>query len=130
VLHENCTSIERHSEFEPAAKLRGINARGQGMKSSKPEGSSRSRARTTVKPGQADGEGSTKPKAAAPSRKRASKSAEPSSTQSASDDSKGHSSSDERARRVAVAAYYRAERRGFAPGYEIEDWLAAEAETD
>jgi Protein of unknown function (DUF2934) len=30
--------------------------------------------------------------------------------------------------RIAEAAYYRAERRGFAPGGEIEDWLAAEAE--
>lgn len=34
----------------------------------------------------------------------------------------------ERAEMVRVAAYFRAERRGFAPGYEIEDWLAAEAE--
>ena len=30
---------------------------------------------------------------------------------------------------IAEAAYYRAERRGFQPGFEIEDWLAAEAET-
>ena len=29
---------------------------------------------------------------------------------------------------IAVAAYYRAERRGFAPGHELEDWFAAEAE--
>ena len=29
---------------------------------------------------------------------------------------------------VRTAAYLRAERRGFAPGYEVEDWLAAEAE--
>ena len=29
---------------------------------------------------------------------------------------------------VRTAAYYRAERRGFAPGYEWEDWLVAEAE--
>jgi len=29
---------------------------------------------------------------------------------------------------VRMAAFFRAERRGFAPGYEIEDWLAAEAE--
>lgn len=29
---------------------------------------------------------------------------------------------------IAEAAYYRAERRGFHTGYEIEDWLAAEAE--
>ena len=30
---------------------------------------------------------------------------------------------------IAEAAYYRAERRGFQPGFEIDDWLAAEAET-
>jgi hypothetical protein len=29
---------------------------------------------------------------------------------------------------VRMTAYFRAERRGFAPGYEVEDWLAAEAE--
>ena len=34
----------------------------------------------------------------------------------------------ERSGWVAVAAYYHAERRGFAPGYELDDWLAAEAE--
>ncbi len=27
-----------------------------------------------------------------------------------------------------MAAFFRAERRGFAPGHEFEDWLAAEAE--
>ena len=32
--------------------------------------------------------------------------------------------------RIAEAAYYRAERRGFAEGHEIEDWLAAESEID
>jgi hypothetical protein len=29
---------------------------------------------------------------------------------------------------VRIAAYFRAERRGFAPGYEVADWLAAQAE--
>lgn len=29
---------------------------------------------------------------------------------------------------IAEAAYYRAQRRGFAPGYELKDWLEAEAE--
>lgn len=29
---------------------------------------------------------------------------------------------------IAEAAYYIAERRGFAPGYELEDWLCAERE--
>jgi len=31
---------------------------------------------------------------------------------------------------IATAAYYRAEKRGFAPGHETEDWLAAEREVD
>lgn len=31
---------------------------------------------------------------------------------------------------IAHAAYLRAERRGFTPGGEEEDWLAAEAEVD
>lgn len=29
---------------------------------------------------------------------------------------------------IAEAAYYRAQSRGFEPGREAEDWLAAEAE--
>jgi hypothetical protein len=29
---------------------------------------------------------------------------------------------------IATAAYYCAERRHFAPGHELEDWLAAERE--
>jgi hypothetical protein len=31
------------------------------------------------------------------------------------------------AEEIAVAAYYRAEQRGFAPGGELDDWLQAEA---
>lgn len=31
---------------------------------------------------------------------------------------------------IAKAAYRRAERRGFAPGHDLEDWLAAENEVD
>jgi hypothetical protein len=33
-----------------------------------------------------------------------------------------------RRRRTAIAAFYRAEARGFAPGREVEDWLEAERE--
>ena len=29
---------------------------------------------------------------------------------------------------IAEVAYYKAERRGFEPGHELEDWLQAEAE--
>ncbi len=39
-------------------------------------------------------------------------------------------SADVRRSMIAENAYLRAERRGFAPGYETEDWLAAEAEVD
>jgi hypothetical protein len=31
---------------------------------------------------------------------------------------------------IAETAYLRAEERGFAPGHETEDWLAAEVEVD
>ena len=31
-------------------------------------------------------------------------------------------------RRIEMAAYLRAKQRGFTPGYELEDWLKAEAE--
>ena len=37
---------------------------------------------------------------------------------------------EERWRRIALNAYYRAERRGFAPGNELDDWLAAEQQDD
>jgi len=36
----------------------------------------------------------------------------------------------QRAALIARAAYFRAMNRGFAPGHEDEDWLAAEAEVD
>ncbi len=30
--------------------------------------------------------------------------------------------------KIAELAYYKAEKRGFTPGYELEDWLEAEQE--
>ena len=39
-------------------------------------------------------------------------------------------SPEERLQFIAEAAYYIAERRGFAPGYEHENWLEAEAEVE
>ena len=35
-----------------------------------------------------------------------------------------------RLERIAVAAYYRAEARGFVRGYELDDWLEAKTEVD
>ena len=37
-------------------------------------------------------------------------------------------SPDEIRRLIAEAAYFRAKERGFTPGYELEDWVQAEAE--
>ncbi len=42
--------------------------------------------------------------------------------------SKSASDGAQRHAMIAEAAYYCAERRGFAPGHEVEDWLRAEAE--
>lgn len=36
----------------------------------------------------------------------------------------------ERRQRTAVAAFFRAEARGFVPGHELDDWLTAERELD
>lgn len=32
--------------------------------------------------------------------------------------------------RIAIAAYYKAEARGYVPGHEVQDWLEAEAEIE
>lgn len=36
----------------------------------------------------------------------------------------------DRHKQIAVNAYFRAERRGFQPGHELDDWLAAEEEIE
>ena len=43
-------------------------------------------------------------------------------------DAQAQMSQDELKALIAQAAYLRAERRGFTPGQEIDDWVAAEAE--
>jgi hypothetical protein len=37
---------------------------------------------------------------------------------------------EERQQLIMQAAYFRSEKRGFAPGAELDDWLQAEAEID
>lgn len=37
---------------------------------------------------------------------------------------------EQRHQRIRVAAYFKAEKRGFAPGHELDDWLEAEEEVD
>ncbi len=42
----------------------------------------------------------------------------------------GEISNEERHHLIAEAAYFRAERRSFIPGHELEDWLGAETELE
>jgi hypothetical protein len=61
------------------------------------------------------------------------RSAQPKGTRAAARTKSAHRapvSADDRRAMVAEAAYLRAERRGFIPGHETEDWLAAEQEVD
>jgi hypothetical protein len=44
------------------------------------------------------------------------------------DSARADISADELRKLISEAAYYRAKRRGFAPGHELEDWVQAEAE--
>ena len=37
---------------------------------------------------------------------------------------------EKRARMICEAAYFIAEHRGFEPGHDVEDWLAAETQVD
>jgi hypothetical protein len=42
----------------------------------------------------------------------------------------GADTAQKRERHIREAAYFRAQRRGFEPGHELEDWVAAEQELD
>lgn len=72
------------------------------------------------------------PKRAAPtkSQSRASSGATATSVSAGSRDGRSGVSNEVRYRMISEAAYWRAEQRGFAPGGEVEDWLAAEQEVD
>lgn len=54
----------------------------------------------------------------------------PAPRQSAVADGRTRLSPEERRRLIAETAYFIAERRGFAAGWELEDWLQAEAEVN
>lgn len=43
---------------------------------------------------------------------------------------RGHFSLDERETMIREAAYYHYQQRGYAPGHDMDDWLAAEAELE
>ena len=41
---------------------------------------------------------------------------------------RAETSAEELNKLIAESAYFRAQERGFAPGYELQDWIEAEAE--
>lgn len=43
---------------------------------------------------------------------------------------RAYAAGDDRWQRTAVAAFFMAEARGFAPGHELDDWLAAERQIE
>jgi len=55
---------------------------------------------------------------------------EPPSAASAKSDGAASVGTEDRHAMIPQRAYLRAERRGFQPGYEMEDWLAAEREVE
>ena len=63
-----------------------------------------------------------------PARKPAPAPKEPAARKPVSGNSETRLTLEELERMIAAAAYQRAEKRGFAPGHEIEDWLEAEKE--
>jgi pyruvate/2-oxoglutarate dehydrogenase complex dihydrolipoamide acyltransferase (E2) component len=66
----------------------------------------------------------------APTRKTPAASAKPAAKRAASQpfEARAEISAEELRKLIAEAAYYRAKERGFAPGYEVDDWVQAEAE--
>ena len=62
----------------------------------------------------------------APPRKTPAKAAKPAASQAF--EARAEVSAEELRKLIAEAAYYRAKERGFAPGYEVDDWVQAEAE--
>ena len=70
----------------------------------------------------------TAPKRPAPAVPRRSAQTAPASAPTAQGKSVEVPTGEARYRWIAHAAYLRAEKRGFAPGQEVDDWLAAEAE--
>src|SRR5262245_20106155 len=78
-----------------------------------------------------NGSRSKTPRARKPSAKKTAVAAPaPPSAASEPETTPVHLAAADRRNMIALAAYYRAERRQFAAGHELEDWLIAEREID
>lgn len=54
--------------------------------------------------------------------------AKPTARPAPTGNARAHITADELKKLIAEAAYYRAKQRGFEPGFELQDWVEAEAE--
>lgn len=68
------------------------------------------------------------PKKAAPKKAAPKKAAPKKATKTSAKSVKKNVSLKERWEMISVAAYHKAEKRGFEPGYELQDWAEAEKE--
>jgi hypothetical protein len=84
----------------------------------------------TVSVKKAPAKRATKKTTARPRQTTAKKVAKKSTITSKSQTSSINITSEERWKMVAIAAYHKAEKRGFAPGHELQDWAEAEQEVD
>ena len=64
----------------------------------------------------------------ASSTKTPTRAAAPRSTKEITPDARVELTRDELNKLISEAAYFRAKKRGFQPGHEVEDWIQAEAE--
>jgi hypothetical protein len=85
--------------------------------------------RTTESPRSTQPHKAEQPAEKRPARKRATRASAPAPA-AAAIDAEVEISPDARRGMIAEAAYLRAQARGFVPGYELEDWIAAEGEVD
>ncbi|MEZ5540854.1 MAG: DUF2934 domain-containing protein [Pseudomonadota bacterium] len=77
-----------------------------------------------------DGYKTGKPRLAGTSQPAIDKAAIKTTEQSKADSNPPGMTPEERRQMIAVAAYHRAQQRGFARGAEVEDWLEAEKEIE
>jgi hypothetical protein len=75
-------------------------------------------------------QGKAGPQLAQPTRTMASAKVDPRQRSAESQPAGAKIAPEQRPQLIAQAAYFIAERRGFAPGNELEDWLQAEAEIE
>lgn len=98
--------------------------------SKKKSSAKKTAAKKASKPKAGAGKTVTKKKTVAKKATAKSKPAQPASENKISEPSILNVTPEERWKMIAVAAYHKAEKRGFATGHDFDDWTEAEKEID